>query len=182
MLGLYPDANGLTFNIDVTKAPNTVTFDFVSSEGIVKPYQYVNAVDYVTTDKVDLVSDEYVLSYENMGGLILSAQEGYVIDITCSTPGITENVDYQIMSFDADYRIEYIVGVFPSAAGATFKVDVKKDVNSGILSIYDIDGSNGYTVVNMNGVVIVKNGTADDLNNLANGLYIINGKKVIVRK
>ena len=182
MLGLYPDANGLTFNIDVTEAPHTVTFEFVSSEGLVKPYQYVEAATFPEGETVSLVGDEYVLSYENMGGLSLVAKEGYTIDITCSTPGITENKDYQIMSLDADDSIQYTVGVFPSAAGATFKVNVTKNVNSGILSIYDIDGSNGYTVVNMSGMVIVKNGTAEDLNNLANGLYIINGKKVIVRK
>ena len=182
MLGLYPDANGLTFNIDVTKAPNTVTFEFVSSDGLVKPYEYVEAATFPEGETVSLVDYEYVVSYETMGGLSLVAKEGYVIEVTCATEGLTENKDYQIMSLDADDSIQYIVGVYEGAAGATFKVNVTKDVVSGILSIYDIDGSNGYTVVNLNGVVIVKNGTAEELNNLANGLYIINGKKVIVRK
>ena len=44
------------------------------------------------------------------------------------------------------------------------------------------DANGNYTVYNMNGSLIVKTNNFVELNRLANGLYIINGKKVMVRK
>lgn len=44
-----------------------------------------------------------------------------------------------------------------------------------------IDGVDSFDVYDMNGVNILKNGTKDDLNRLGKGVYIINGRKYILR-
>lgn len=51
--------------------------------------------------------------------------------------------------------------------------------NAGIHNIFNSDS---YNVVGINGVSVLRNGSSQDLLNLAPGLYIINGKKVLVRK
>ena len=43
-------------------------------------------------------------------------------------------------------------------------------------------GADSFNVYNMNGVKLVSNGKATDLDGLASGIYIINGKKVLIRK
>lgn len=39
----------------------------------------------------------------------------------------------------------------------------------------------GYTVYSLQGTVVIKNATANDLKNLQKGVYIVNGEKIIVR-
>ena len=39
-----------------------------------------------------------------------------------------------------------------------------------------------YTVYDLNGVLVLKTDNAADLNSLGNGLYVVNGKKVLIRK
>lgn len=46
-----------------------------------------------------------------------------------------------------------------------------------------IDTADGhYTIYTLNGVLVISNGNAADLNQLGNGLYIINGTKVLIAK
>lgn len=64
------------------------------------------------------------------------------------------------------------------AIEATFYVTGEK---SGVSSIFG-DDENAFNVYNMNGVLILKDATKADIDNLENGIYVINGKKVYVRK
>ena len=45
-----------------------------------------------------------------------------------------------------------------------------------------LDAADSYTVISLDGKVLVRGGNADALLNLNEGLYIINGKKVLLRK
>ena len=55
-------------------------------------------------------------------------------------------------------------------------------VVNGTSGIESILGADSFDVYSINGMQLVKNGKADDVKALNQGLYIINGKKVIVRK
>ena len=57
---------------------------------------------------------------------------------------------------------------------------VIKDVNSGVAEILGVEGA--CKVYNLNGVLVLDTENAADLNQLENGIYIINGKKVMIRK
>lgn len=54
------------------------------------------------------------------------------------------------------------------------------DKSSGI-EIIPANGNNGYTVVTLDGKVMLVNGTIDQVNNLGEGIYIVNGKKVVIK-
>lgn len=54
------------------------------------------------------------------------------------------------------------------------------DKSSGV-EIIPANGYNGYTVVTLDGKVVILNGTIDQINNLDKGIYIVNGKKVVIK-
>ena len=123
MLGLYPGANGLTFNVNVTEAVklNEVTFKFTGVENAVN---YVNAVDWATTTPVENLTNPYVLWYENIGGLILSPKEGYALSVKCATSSLVENKDYAIQGVGTEDSSQVTVGVYPTANEGVFEVTV----------------------------------------------------------
>lgn len=73
-------------------------------------------------------------------------------------------------------------------ADGTYKVVVKADANivvdlqtaSGISSVTNADANRTANVYNANGVLVLKNATPEQTAKLAKGLYIINGKKVVL--
>lgn len=95
---------------------------------------------------------------------------GWVITVEC----LTENATVNIAEQDGKYTLT------SAENGLTFLVTIEKDENDGIANIYDIDAT-GINVYNMQGVVILRNGNAEDLKLLEPGLYIVNGKKIVVR-
>jgi hypothetical protein len=52
--------------------------------------------------------------------------------------------------------------------------------NSGV-SVITADANGDYTIINMQGIVLLKTSNAADINLLAPGMYIINGKKYVVK-
>ena len=46
----------------------------------------------------------------------------------------------------------------------------------------DVDGTEYFKVFNLNGANVLNTANRSDLNNLPEGLYIINGKKVMIGK
>ena len=76
-------------------------------------------------------------------------------------------VDMPMESFDGEN------GNFP---GLTAYINL--DMPSGVEAI---EGETNYTVIGIDGTVLVEEGSASDVKALAPGLYIINGKKVIVK-
>ena len=55
-------------------------------------------------------------------------------------------------------------------------------VTNGTTGVSEFIKADSYNVFGINGVQMLNNGKASDLNSLAPGLYIINGKKVLIRK
>lgn len=95
-------------------------------------------------------------------------------EITFATPATnagTYNINVWSGAFILDGAIE------SPQLSATYTVD---PTITGIAGIYAEDGL--YTVVNVQGIVIMRNATADRVKALPEGLYIINGKKAFIRK
>ena len=88
---------------------------------------------------------------------------------------------------NGSYILEIPTGYFidrngNSIEGITLRYTVKND--SGLpAGIEDIiaDGATNWTVYNITGVKVLDTDNAEDLSNLPKGLYIINGKKVLVK-
>lgn len=122
----------------------------------------------------------------------ISVKKGYAVVTNCSEVTPVEGAEHPtyLVKFatplaDAgNYTVNVawgafmLDGVFESdPVNFTYTVD---PTLVGINGIYAEDGL--YTVVNMQGVVIMSNASADKVNALPAGLYIINGQKVNIRK
>lgn len=80
-----------------------------------------------------------------------------------------------------DYRLNVMANSFfiGEQGNPVFDYDYKVLPNS-VDTVYGNDTE--FNVYTATGIVVVRNGNADDVNALAPGLYIINGKKVLIRK
>ncbi len=82
---------------------------------------------------------------------------------------------YSVKIYEGSFMLDTAFG--SPEISATYTVD---PTITGIAGIYAEDGL--YTVVNVQGIVIMRNATADRVKALPEGLYIINGKKAFIRK
>lgn len=100
------------------------------------------------------------------------------------TPGTAKNeVDLtainNISAPTGEYALVTPKGLFTTADKQADSYTFKFTLTNG--SVEGIAADNGlYNVYTIEGVKVISNGTADDVNNLSNGFYIINGKKVCV--
>lgn len=126
-------------------------------------------VTFVDATEVELVENPYVNGKQMTEGFTV---EGNVITIV---PGINEDGEVTV-TIPAGAVI--IDGQFTNeeAIVATYTIDI----DSGIAGVYAVDGR--YEVYTVNGVLVLSTKDASDLNKLENGLYIINGQKVYIRK
>ena len=99
------------------------------------------------------------------------------------------------LEFVLSTPIEVANGVYTLVIGAGYVTDMatylvtneeirisyELDINSGIAGI-KVDAENGYVVYDLNGYRVMQTRNAADLDRLENGLYIINGQKVILNK
>lgn len=65
-------------------------------------------------------------------------------------------------------------------ADKPISIKVAKDTSTGVVDIDAID-SESFTIYNLQGVAVKKNANKDDLRNIAAGIYVAGGKKVIVK-
>lgn len=70
---------------------------------------------------------------------------------------------------------------FPGVT-AFYKIGGNEDDTQTSVEIYGMEPAASYTVVALDGKLIVKNGDASTLLSLTPGIYVINGKKVVVKK
>lgn len=101
----------------------------------------------------------------------ITPQSGWNVALECTTP-------------DADVTIvenEGIYTVTSSQNDLEFEINIESSETDGIRNPYDIDGACCLTVSNLQGVTLLRNANAGALKLLAPGLYIVNGKKIVVR-
>ena len=198
MLMANQNAYGMTFIVNVEKLaqPNKVTFVITDGEvgersavvnraimAVVTPYDEdlepgEETELYFTDLDVDFEYEYAAMLEFKMNELFKDYQDYKIFSITCDENSGGDT--YMIM--DDQDGDNWTLALYPGANGYTFTILVKKDVSNGITGIYDFDGADSFTVVNLQGVVLLRNAAADELNRLENGMYIINGKKVVVRK
>lgn len=110
--------------------------------------------------------------------------DGILFNLVFNEEGAEESVDY--IAEDGVYELTIKALLYnDEEAGKSFDLP-------NIYATYIIAGSGAaaaemidsevYNVYTINGVQVVRNGSANDLNGLDAGLYIINGKKVLIRK
>ena len=79
---------------------------------------------------------------------------------------------------DGDYIVWLPEGYF--WVGNDQSKDIKFAID-GVVSIEDIAEDANFDIVNVNGMVIKRNGNKADLKALDPGIYVVNGKKVLVK-
>lgn len=127
-------------------------------------------VEFVDGTNVELVGSVYV------NGKPLAADAVEVIkNQIIITPGVTESGEVKI---EIPVGVVIIDGVYQNDDIVTAKYTV--DIPTGIYGIQAVDGR--YEVYTIAGVRVLSTDNAAALNALENGLYIINGKKVLIRK
>lgn len=110
-------------------------------------------------------------------------QMRYLQAVSATTLKVTLNEEVtEVGDYTLEVPAESIVCVKDDntqvmAAATAFYWSIR---NSGAVSV-GMDADDSYNVYDLNGVCIVKNGSVEDLDNLAKGVYIINGKKFIIR-
>lgn len=185
---LYPGADGLTFYINVVPVSTAKEAIFVinAGEGMEgeNAYSKLTATTQLYTTDFEEVGGEEALTfngaitsftYDEYATVAFDVEYGYIMTLTSDVnPGgdsyMWEQSSYELALFGEGENNSMM-----------FEITISKDLNNGVTSIYDLEG-NDFTVVNLQGVVILRHASAADLNLLENGMYIVNGKKIVVRK
>ena len=184
MLQIWENAYGFTFVIDI-QLTSAKTVDFLitgdSSLGTANAFRNVTALvqhydseGNALGDKEELyfTSPDYTFGYDEKAVITLIAAENYKLSVSADVEEGEETYEY-----NADTCELTLYG-----SDFTITISVEEDTTDGIRNIYSFDAEEGLTVVNMQGVVLLRNGNAADLDKLEKGMYIVNGKKIVVRK
>ena len=175
---LSPAAKNLVITVEVEVYVETVgiTIDFSGEDLDNDAYTYV----YVMSDAINRVnvdSDNYVYDVPAAQNLNLTfvPVEGYLIEVTCTTADGQSYGD--VLASDTNNNVDVQVALEEGEElpeGLKISVVVSVDPNySGINSINKIEDD--AAIYNLNGVKVNKN-------NMGSGIFIINGKKVVVKK
>lgn len=102
-----------------------------------------------------------------------------------SIPSFTNGVTVDLESFNTSTEIPKAINsteITINSTDAPFKFTVVFDTEtqSGISNV-SVNSSNCYTVYNLNGVKVLDTKAKNDINKLPAGLYLVNGKKVLVK-
>ena len=161
-------------------------FTVITPEG----YDYIEANNYVNNDAgKDLYESITITDGKNFTAHPVN--NGYNEGIVTFSPAITESGTYTISIPYNAFSI-CVSGSAPEGQGGSegdiAKASRAKEVQF-VVTVsetagvsFEVVDSSDITVVSLTGVTLIKNGTASDLNSLQPGLYIVNGKKVVIRK
>ncbi|MCM1152461.1 MAG: hypothetical protein NC328_02250 [Muribaculum sp.] len=145
--------------------------------------------------KVTFTGAKSFVDYKGNGGGSLTGPNGNIAQSQWPTGSYSKTLTYyyeketewangtytfaikpEVICYDT-YEDEADKGDFPGLT-AIYKID---NVNSHV-ELVGIAGADNYTVVDLNGNLLLDKADADALLNLDKGIYIINGKKVVLRK
>ena len=185
-----PAADGLIFNVTVTEVevPANESAVTISFTGVANAQNYVVVRDMVNEEVIDVPSNSFTYAFTELGGILFTANEGYTLEVSCTNyTGSEENAPFSITGInplvedDEPGITSVMLSLIGEADGLKFEVKVSEDTTTGINGI-GADANGNYSVFGINGVNVMNTNNASDLNGLNSGLYIINGKKVIIRK
>ena len=186
-LSLYEGASGNEFGIVITRN-GVLEPDLYSTTFAISLPADFNAEDLqvgtLTAPDENLAegieNGKLTVYYETVpAGYIFGVPEGWTVTITAPS-NLTAGVDYILYEGVAEGGIYSThVDLNAGANGAEFTVTVAQ--KSGVATIVAAEDGK-YVVFNVNGVMILSTDNAAELERLDAGLYIINGKKVLVNK
>ena len=143
----------------------------------------------VTWNKnIDMTYDGqcYVLDAE--GNKVSDADGSYVYDENhmCVDNQLKFIIKTPIEEAEGEYTLVIVAGyVYDMADNTNVNEEIRLTYhvsNSSAINSIKVDAVNGYVVYNLNGHRVMQTKKAADLYRLENGLYIINGQKVILNK
>lgn len=173
---------GLKFNQFYDYGYGTLYF----SKPIEKPEGPIGVITYVLNNgrkvDVDITSYEYSVDVDPLSGMWTLSFN--VLDERYAATDI-KSMYIEFDPFESINESEKIVEVdvepmtiVNNSPATPMQKAVKKQKESGIPLGVSADA---VTVYNLQGIVVMENATASDINNLPAGVYIINGKKVAIR-
>jgi hypothetical protein len=163
--------------------PYTVTF--TPEPGTVESLLTI-ITSFTSEDGVTVTRDHYTNTYPKLYRLDESGNRGTVISgAQLKGEGVFTWAPYYDDPTDGDYEWVIPAGyiTFENASGdkATNKEEVAKYTVLSSNSVKDLFTSDTtYTVYNVAGVCLLKNADADAIASLPAGLYVINGKKILL--
>ncbi|MDE7414190.1 MAG: hypothetical protein K2N05_10465 [Muribaculaceae bacterium] len=186
-------------------------FDISHSWNVVMPKEYdvvFAPVGGSSMDEAVKVTnfDDFTITFNNAEKVELFRTSGISLNkldySIFATPEIVEVEDAEVPTFkvvfnendkenftDGTYRLQIFYDTFTVDDVMTWPAGYESieyyydlDTAEGAVDSIGIDGNSKVTVVSVDGKVILDNQPASGLKNLENGVYVINGKKVVVKK
>ena len=155
----------------------TITLTSLTEEGDLAGYVNVAYEETATENEgeVEFISNSFNSTFAVPTVITITPAEGYVA--TVSTTQASEAV---ILTAPADGSSVWTVDILSGAPEVIFlNVEVS---NLETLGVLGIDADCGYKVYNLQGVRVLESKDASGLDRLPAGIYIINGKKVMIGK
>lgn len=191
VLTIEADEGAFTVNDEASPAINySVTFGDVKEYSCVFTPAEGSTVKELKDFTVEFVGAKTV--EENFATGIAVRSKDYKYN------GVVESVEYDNSGENAAVKItlkealandgEYMLQIYASAfildgcqTSSEIKVNYTVDKTVGVDGI-KADGNGKYTVTNLSGIVVLRDANAAALRSLPTGLYIVNGKKVLLNK
>ena len=155
----------------------TINLTSTTTEGDLSAYV---TVAYEETEdgiegEAEFVSNSFNATFLVPTVINITPKEGYKANV--SSTQASESV---ILTAPAEGTTEWTIEILPGAPEVIiFNVDVIDLVAVGVNSL---DAENDYKVYNLQGVRVLESKDAKGLDRLPAGIYIINGKKVVINK
>lgn len=182
-VNLTEAAAGYTITFEVAEVALTdgvnVSFEFVGVDLEDEPYTYVTLgnMDYLAP--IAVTANEFTYTYNTpVCTLVLGLLEPEIYEMSITNKGLQNNEDYVEITKANEGSYYLYFGAYPEQINKlpAFVVTIGLPGTTGVNSINSDNGF--YRVYNMQGVKVLE---GESLNGLAKGLYIVNGKKVVIR-
>lgn len=161
------------------------TYELTPAAGTTVPQINVVTIEFPTAATATVTTDEYFGSLERVNLMsgwktVATAQN---VTAVAGAEHPTFRITFPLVNANGTYTLNIIDGFFildedyysPKVA-ATYKVDINTSLIDGV----ETEGQL-FTVYNMQGILVLADGTADQLAQLPAGIYIVNGAKVALK-
>lgn len=184
--------NWNTFELTVTNPqPKTefeVTFTF-EGEGVTLTNldECLEVYDMFAGTPIEINANPYTFTYLETGaGVVFAGLNNWKVGIECTNyEGAPEDAPFSISGIGVmvedgliDFGTQYTLNLLSGANGLNFLISLENEDKSGVDTVEPADGR--IVVFNLQGVKVLESDNATDINLLPRGLYIVNGRKVIL--
>lgn len=188
-VGFIDGSPTLSLAYSVSGVTSSATVKLAGDEAGLKTLNVYKAPEYSVGDEFDFDGNSFDISYKESVTFLFTVGKGYEIKISSelssnngenwktgegfSTEKGPNGETTNIIAAEGT-----TLTLYPSANGAVFTVTVSPE-STGVDSIFENETQ--VSVYNISGICILKAASATDIRNLKSGIYIVNGKKVVVK-